>query len=111
MLKKVDRDSNGHFALKVIGKDLITHDTYNFELEFPDPDWIFGLPAGMHIMFHATVNGCSLSRKYTPVSLVNKKGSANFPIKIYRKHPDWPGKGLFTQHLEDNVKVGDYIMC
>ena len=50
------------------------------------------------------------SRKYTPISAVNKKGSIEFAIKIYRPTPNFKG-GRFTSNLEMNVKVGDYIMC
>jgi len=60
---------------------------------------------------HAEIGGKTVSRKYTPISLVNQKGSATFIIKIYREHPDFPGGGAFTQHLENNVQVGDFIMC
>ena len=67
--------------------------------------------AGGHFVFHAKINGRWISRKYTPISPVNEKGKSVYIIKIYRKHPDWPGKGLFTQYLEDSVNVGDNIIC
>lgn len=104
----MDRDSEGKFPLKCIRKEVLTHDTYRYDLEFPKSDWISGLYAGGAFIFHA--EGID-SRKYTPISQVNEKGKAIFIIKIYRKHPDYPGKGLMTQYLEDQIQVGDNVIC
>ena len=107
----VEKDDDDQFPLKVIKKEKISPDTYLFELEFPNPEWISGLwPAG-HYIWHATIDGKQVSRKYTPISPVNKKGSAEFAVKIYRNHADFPEGGKFTQHLENNVNVGDSIIC
>lgn len=62
-------------------------------------------------MFHAEINGAHVSRKYTPVSPVNEKGTADFIVKIYRKCEEFPEGGKFTQWMEDNLKVGSEIMC
>ena len=97
--------------MKVIKKELISHDVYLIELEFPNSEWIAGLPAGAHYIFHANIDGKTISRKYTPISPVNKKGSAEFVIKIYRDHPDFPEGGKFTKNLEANVNIGDSITC
>ena len=79
-------------------------------LEFPNRDWILGVGAGGHLIFHAEI-GCRMTRNYAPISPVNMKGSAYFAIKIYRASGAWPGYGLFTQYLEDKVNVGDSILC
>ena len=106
----VEKDADKRFPLTVIKKEKMTHDTYTFELGFPNEEWISGLFAGGHFIFHAEVNGEMMSRKYTPISSVNQKGKAVFAIKIYRENPDYPGGGLFTQHLERAVGVGDSIL-
>jgi ferredoxin-NADP reductase len=97
--------------LKVIRKDKLNHDSYLYVLQFPNPDWIAGCYPGGHFFFHAEVNGKPASKRYTPISPVNEKGQVQFIIKIYREHPDFPGKGHFTRYLENNVNVGDSIMC
>ena len=78
----------------------MTHDTYLFELSFPDPSWISGLWVGGHFVFHAEIDGKIVSRKYTPISPINEKGRALFAIKIYRKNDEFPNGGKFTQYLE-----------
>lgn len=60
---------------------------------------------------HFTINDKVVTRRYTPISTVNVKGSVTFVIKVYREHADFPGGGAFTQHLENNVQIGDSIMC
>jgi hypothetical protein len=54
----------------------MTHDTYLFELEFPNKEWISGLWAGGHFVFHVEFEGKLISKKYTPISPVNTKGKA-----------------------------------
>jgi cytochrome-b5 reductase len=95
----------------MVEKTALTHDTYRIVLEFPDPSWISGCWASGHFYMHAMINGKLVSTKQTPVSLVNEKGRAVFVIKVYRACMEFPDGGIFTQHLEDNVHVGDSIMC
>ena len=85
----------------MISKKAINHDTYEFELKFPNPDWTSGLFAGGHFKFHANIDGQAMTRPYTPITSVNEKGSAKFVIKIYRENPMYLGKGLFTKYLEN----------
>jgi cytochrome-b5 reductase len=92
----VEKDEDDQFPLKVIKKEKVAHDTYLFELEFPNPEWISGLWAAGHFIMRATIDGKLITRYYTPISPVNKKGSAEFVIKIYRDHPDFPEGGKFT---------------
>lgn len=111
MFNLVEKNDDDQFPLKVIKKELISPDTYEFVLEFPNPEWISGLWPGGHYIMHAEIDGKTVSRKYTPISPVNEKGKAVFVIKIYREDPAFPDGGKFTQHLEKNVNVGDSIMC
>ena len=60
------------------------------------------------------IDGKLVSKKYTPISPVNEKGKATFAIKVYRKCDEFPNGadgGLWTQYFEQNIKVGDTIMC
>lgn len=66
---------------------------------------------GAHYVWHAMIDGKRMSRKYTPIDAVNKKGKSTFVIKIYRNNKDFPEGGKFTQYLENKVNVGDSIMC
>ena len=94
--KNIEKDDDGQFKLKVIQKEKLTHDTYLFELEFPDKEWIAGIwPAG-HWFLKGEIDGKIVSHPYTPVSPVNQKGSICFCFKVYREHADFPGGGKLT---------------
>jgi NAD(P)H-flavin reductase len=107
----VDKDEDDQFPLKVIANEKLNHDTYKITLEFPNPNWISGLWAGGHFKMHVKVDGKTVTKPYTPISLINEKGKVVFVIKVYREHPDFPNGGKWSQNLENNVKVGDSIMC
>ena len=99
------------FKLEVIGKDQISHDTYRFTLKFPNAEWISGLWPSAHLFWHLDIDGKQVTRKYTPVSPINQKGTIVFVIKIYRENPEFPGGGVFTQALEKNLQVGSMLTC
>jgi ferredoxin-NADP reductase len=61
-------------------------------------------------LFLAEINGEMCQKPYTPISPVNHRGEAQFVIKIYRDHPDFPNGGKFSQHIEKNVNIGDELM-
>lgn len=71
LFKNVEKDDNDQFPLKVSKKEKMTHDTFFFTLEFPNPEWIAGLWAGGHYVIHTDLDGKHVSRKYTPVSPIN----------------------------------------
>jgi hypothetical protein len=96
LFKLIEKDEDDQFKLKVSKKEKIAHDTYIFELDFPNPMWIAGLWPGGHYVWHAEVDGKKINRKYTPISPVNFKGKSTFVIKIYRENPDFPDGGKFT---------------
>jgi cytochrome-b5 reductase len=107
----VEKNEDDQFPLKVTKKEKLTHDTYLFELEFPNQEWISGLWVGAHFVFHCEVGGKKINRKYTPITPINTKGRSQFVIKVYRNTPEFPEGGIFSQHLENNVHVGDSLMC
>jgi len=89
----------------------MTHDTLLIRLEFPNPDWIAGGFAGSHYKLYGEIDGKPISKMYSPISAVNQKGYSDFAIKVYRKSVEFPNGGVFSQHLENDYKVGDYITC
>ena len=111
MFANIEKDENGLFPLKVIKKEAISLDTYVYEVEFPNAEWISGLWAGGHYVFHADIDGEHVSRKMTPISPVNEKGKAVFVIKIYRPCEEFPNGGKYTSWMEKNINVGDNIIC
>ena len=111
MLANIEKDDNDQFPLKVTKKEQLNHDSYLMTLEFPNKDWIAGLFAGGHLIFHADIDGKHVGKKYTPISPINQKGSLDFVIKVYRPCDEYPDGGRYTPWWEKNVNVGDSIMC
>jgi len=100
----------------LIKKQTITHDTYMFVFQLPEPEIPLGLGVGHHITIHAVLKtkdhpeGEEILRKYTPTSKVEQKGTFDLVVKIYRAnvHPKFPEGGLMTQYL-DSLKIGEKI--
>lgn len=56
---------------------------------------------------------CSeVSRKYTPVSCVNTRGTLELIVKVYkgRQIPAFPDGGKISQHL-GSLSIGDQVEC
>ena len=106
-----EKNEDDQFPLKCIRKDKISHDTYEFELEFPDKEWTSGVWPGGHYKMHIESDGKWLCKPYSPISPLTRKGSVIFCIKIYREHPDFPNGGKFTRALEAGLNVGGSILC
>ena len=94
------RNEEGQISLKLKTKIKISQDTFIFRFEFPHIEMSMGLPIGNHVMFHATIKGEEVVRKYTPISAVKDQTFVDFVIKIYRKNAKFPEGGLMTQYLE-----------
>lgn len=105
----VEKDEDDQFKLLITEKEVISHDSYRIVLKFPNDEWIAGLWPGGHFKFHYQIDGQTVTKPYTPISLVNEKGSATFVIKVYRPCEEFPNGGQGTLHLENNLKVGDYL--
>ena len=109
LIGEIEKDDDDEFQLVVSKKEALSPDTYLFELEFPDPDWITGLwPAG-HFFICAEIDGEKVMRPYTPITSVAEKGRIQFVIKVYRDCRQFPDGGKLTQHLEQAVNVGDLL--
>ncbi|KAK2188207.1 hypothetical protein NP493_140g03076 [Ridgeia piscesae] len=104
------KDPNIKYPLKLVDKEVISHDTRIFKFALPSPEHILGLPTGQHIFLTARVDGQLVIRAYTPVSSDDDKGYMDLLVKVYFKnvHPKFPDGGKMTQYLE-NMKIGDYI--
>ncbi|XP_042324314.1 NADH-cytochrome b5 reductase 3-like isoform X2 [Sceloporus undulatus] len=98
------------YALRLIDKETISHDTRKFRFALPSPEHILGLPVGQHIYLTARIDGNLVIRPYTPVTSDDDKGYVDLVVKIYFKgvHPKFPDGGKMSQYLE-SLKTGDTI--
>ncbi|KAJ8344298.1 hypothetical protein SKAU_G00316270 [Synaphobranchus kaupii] len=103
-------DPNKKYALPLIEKEEINHDTKRFRFGLPSPAHVLGLPTGQHVYLSAKVNGNLVIRGYTPVSCDEHQGFVDLVIKVYYKntHPNYPEGGKMSQHL-DSMNIGDKI--
>ncbi|KAG7454759.1 hypothetical protein MATL_G00263240 [Megalops atlanticus] len=103
-------DPNVKYALRLVDKEIISHDTRKFRFALPSPDHVLGLPIGQHIYLSAKVDGNLVVRPYTPVSSDDDKGFVDLVIKIYYRNvnPKFPEGGKMSQYLE-SLRIGDTI--
>jgi len=103
-------DPNTKYALKLVKKEHISHDTRRFVFALPSESHILGLPVGQHIYLSAKVGGSLVVRPYTPVTSDEDLGHMELVIKVYFKnvHPKFPDGGKMSQYLE-NMEIGDTI--
>lgn len=103
-------DPQVKYAIPLIEKTIINHDTRNFRFGLPSKDHVLGLPVGQHIHLSAKIGDDLIVRSYTPVSSDDDHGYVDIVIKVYFKnvHPKFPNGGQMTQYLE-SLKIGDTI--
>lgn len=103
-------DPNIKYALRLIDKEIVSHDTRRFRFALPSPAHILGLPIGQHIYLSARVDGHLVVRPYTPTSSDDDKGYVDLVIKVYFKnvHPKFPEGGKMSQYLE-SLRINDTI--
>lgn len=103
-------DSEKKYALKLIEKIEVSHDTRIFRFALPSPQHVLGLPVGQHLYLSAKVDDKLVVRPYTPTSSDDDQGYVEFMIKVYFKnqHPKFPEGGKMSQYLE-SLKMGDTI--
>jgi len=103
-------DPNVKYALKLIKKIELSHDTRLFRFELPSPGHCLGLPIGQHIYLSARINDSLVVRPYTPTTSDEDLGHMDLVVKIYKAnvHPKFPDGGKMTQYL-DNMNIGDSI--
>ncbi|XP_028853730.1 NADH-cytochrome b5 reductase 1 [Denticeps clupeoides] len=98
------------YPLRLIDKEVISHDTRKFRFALVSPEHVLGLPVGKHVYLSARIDGNLVVRPYTPVSSDDDKGFVDLVVKIYFKnvHPKFPEGGKMSQYLE-SMQVGDMI--
>uniref|UniRef100_A0A8C7P7P0 NADH-cytochrome b5 reductase n=1 Tax=Oncorhynchus mykiss TaxID=8022 RepID=A0A8C7P7P0_ONCMY len=103
-------DPNIKYALKLIDKEIISHDTRKFRFALRENDHVLGLPIGQHIYLSAKPDGVLVVRPYTPVSSDDDVGFVDLVVKIYYKNvnPKFPEGGKMSQYLE-SLRIGDTI--
>jgi len=109
--KKVTlEDPNAKYALKLIEKIELSHDTRLFRFALPSQEHCLGLPIGQHIYLSARINGSLVVRPYTPTTCDEDLGHMDLVVKVYMAnvHPKFPDGGKMTQYLE-NLPIGDTI--
>ncbi|KFP29893.1 NADH-cytochrome b5 reductase 3, partial [Colius striatus] len=104
------QDPEVKYALRLIDKEEVSHDTRRFRFALPSIDHVLGLPVGQHIYLSARIDGALVVRPYTPVSSDDDKGFVDLIAKIYFRgvHPKFPDGGKMSQYL-DSLKIGDTI--
>ncbi|XP_015197684.1 NADH-cytochrome b5 reductase 1 [Lepisosteus oculatus] len=103
-------DPNVKYQLRLIDKEVISHDTRKFRFALPTPDHILGLPVGKHVYLSARIDGNLVVRPYTPVSSDDDKGFVDLVVKIYFKNvnPKFPEGGKMSQYLE-SLQIRDVV--
>ncbi|CAB3228531.1 unnamed protein product [Arctia plantaginis] len=103
-------DPNTKYALPLIEREEISHDTRRFRFALPSSEHVLGLPIGQHIHLSAKMDDDLIIRAYTPVSSDEEKGYVDLVVKVYFKnvHPKFPEGGKLSQYLE-NMKLNDTI--
>ncbi|KAJ8388590.1 hypothetical protein AAFF_G00131550 [Aldrovandia affinis] len=103
-------DPNIKYALRLLIKEIVSHDTRKFKFALPSADHVLGLPIGQHIYLSARVDGNLVVRPYTPVSSDDDKGFVELVVKIYYRNvnPKFPEGGKMSQYLE-SLRIGDTI--
>ncbi|XP_075972281.1 NADH-cytochrome b5 reductase 2 isoform X4 [Anticarsia gemmatalis] len=103
-------DPNTKYALPLIEREEISHDTRRFRFGLPSSEHVLGLPIGQHIHLTAKIDDDLVIRSYTPVSSDDDKGYVDLVVKVYFKnvHPKFPEGGKMSQYLE-NMKINDTI--
>uniref|UniRef100_A0A915IBK5 Cytochrome-b5 reductase n=1 Tax=Romanomermis culicivorax TaxID=13658 RepID=A0A915IBK5_ROMCU len=98
------------YALPLIEKEEISHDSRRFRFGLPTESHTLGLPIGQHVYLSAHIDGKLVVRPYTPVSSDEDHGFVDLIVKVYFRnvHPKFPDGGKMSQHL-DNMKIGDKI--
>jgi len=96
-------------TLKLIEKEVITHDVRRYRFALPKPDDTLGLPICKHMFVSTTIDGKLVSRPYTPVSCDEDKGYVDLVLKIYPPAPPrFPDGGALSQYV-DSLDIGDSL--
>uniref|UniRef100_A0A158P9P8 Cytochrome-b5 reductase n=1 Tax=Angiostrongylus cantonensis TaxID=6313 RepID=A0A158P9P8_ANGCA len=70
------------YALPLVEKIIVSHDTRKFRFRLPSDNHILGLPVGKHVYLSAKIDGKLVVRPYTPVSSDEDLGYVELMIKL-----------------------------
>jgi len=103
-------DPNTKYALKLIEREELSHDTRRFRFALPSSKHVLGLPTGQHIYLSCRINGQLVVRPYTPTSSDEDEGFVDLVVKVYFKdvNPKFPDGGKMSQYL-NAMKIGESI--
>jgi cytochrome-b5 reductase len=87
---------------KLTAIEIDTHDTKTFRFGLPSEATLDMLP-GDHLYLHATINGKTVKRPYTPSSLPGATGYFDLTVKRYETGV--VSKYLHDQHVGDSVQL------
>ena len=93
---------------KLIGKELLSPDSYRLRFGLQSAEHVLGLPIGQHMMFSTTKNGKMVMRAYTPTSSDHDVGYFDLVIKVYYPSKEFPEGGKMSQIL-GALEIGDSI--
>uniref|UniRef100_A0A8C4Q4F1 NADH-cytochrome b5 reductase n=1 Tax=Eptatretus burgeri TaxID=7764 RepID=A0A8C4Q4F1_EPTBU len=104
------QDPSVKYPLRLVDKEIISHDTRRFRFALPSMQHVLGLPVGQHVYLTEKIDGSLAIRPYTPVSSNEDLGFVDLVVKVYFKnsHPKFPEGGKMSQYL-DSMKIGDTI--
>jgi|UPI000581A16F ferredoxin-NADP reductase len=97
--------------LRLLRKDILSHDTRRFTFALPNPKAVLGLPTGQHVVLKCTHpdTGKPVQRSYTPVTDNRVLGEMALVIKVYRPNDVFPQGGTMSQHVDD-LRIGDAVL-
>jgi len=104
-------DPDLKYAVPLIDKEIVSHDTRRFRFGLPSTSHVLGLPCGQHIYLSAKIDDKLVVRPYTPVTSDERdRGYFDLVIKVYAAnvHPKFPEGGKMSQHL-DGMALGQRI--
>nr|AAF28059.1 nitrate reductase [Wickerhamomyces anomalus] len=94
--------------IKLVNKEIISHDSRIFHFELEHPEQTTGLPVGKHFFIRSKDStGSLVMRAYTPKSNHKIMGKLEVLVKVYFAKEGIPG-GKMTNILE-NMDIGSFI--
>ncbi|XP_065285164.1 NADH-cytochrome b5 reductase 2-like [Dermacentor albipictus] len=93
-------DPNAWYTVRLDRRVHITPDVRLLRFSFRSRFQTLGLSVGQHLLLCARIDGCSVTRPYTPVSRCDQAGGFDIMVKVYRtgttgKFPEVGGMSQF----------------
>ncbi|XP_075553583.1 NADH-cytochrome b5 reductase 2-like [Dermacentor variabilis] len=100
-------DPNAWYTVRLERRIPITPDVRLLRFSFRSRYQTLGICVGQHLLLCARIDGCSVTRPYTPVSRCDQAGGFDIMVKVYRRgvSREFPEVGGMSQFL-DTVRLG-----